>query len=71
MMVLSKSDKILISESSGEGMQEAVIARIRSRLKKFEDIGSVVRKRVVSLKLQGSLYKSCVRSALLCHDVEC
>ena len=46
-------------------MQEAVIAKI-----KFKDITSVLCKTFVSLKLQGSLYKSCVRNAL-CYFAEC
>ena len=44
--------------------------RIRYGLKKFmDDVASILCKRVVSLKLRGSLHKNCVRSAL-CYGVK-
>ena len=50
--------------SSEEGVQEAAIVKIRSGWKKFTDVTSVLCERVVALKLQGSLVKSCVGIAL-------
>ena len=51
-------------------MQEAVAARIRYVWKKFKETARVLCKRVVSLKLRGSLYKSCV-SSVLCYGADC
>ena len=42
--------------SSAEGLQEAVIVGIRCEWRKFKDIESVLRERVMSLKLRGSMY---------------
>ena len=47
------------------GVQEAVTARIRCIWKKFKDIASALCKRAASLKLRGSMYKSCVRKCLI------
>ena len=49
---------------SGGQLQEVVTARIRSRWKKFTNIARVQSKRIVSMTLQESLCKCCVRSAL-------
>ena len=51
-------------------MQKTVTARIRCGWKKFKDIASVLSKRVVSLKLRGSMYNGCVKSALW-YGAEC
>ena len=63
--VLAKMAKFLylgdVVRSVG-GVQEAVTRRIKCRWKKFKDISSVLCKRVVSLKLRGSMYRSCARS---------
>ena len=54
--------------SSGE-VQETVTTRIRYELKKFKNIASVLCKRVWSLKLRESMYKSCV-SCVMVPSVE-
>ena len=45
-------------------------AKIRCGWKKFKDMASVLCKKVVSLKLRGSTYNGCVKSAL-CIAAEC
>ena len=50
--------------SSGEGVQEAVMARIKCRWKKLKDIASVC-VRTMSLKLRGETFISCLRSAFM------
>ena len=51
-------------------MQEAAVARLRCGWQKFKDIASSLSKRLVSLKLRGSMYKSCARS-VVCYGAQC
>ena len=55
--------------SSGD-VQNAVTARIRAGWRKFSEMSQVLCGRVLSLKLKGRLYKSCVRS-VMCYGSEC
>jgi len=54
---------------SGGGVQSAVTARIRAGWRKFSEMSQVLCGRVLSLKLKGRLYKSCVRS-MMCYGYE-
>ena len=56
--------------SSERGVQEIISAIVRCEWKKFKDIANALCKRVLSLKLRGSMYKSYVRNALF-HGAEC
>ena len=56
--------------SSGRRVQEAVTAGIECEWRKFKNIESVLCKRVMSLKLRGSMYESCVGNALW-YGTEC
>ena len=56
--------------STEGGVQGAVVARIRAGWKKFKDVAKVLCMRGLSLKLKGTLYKSCVRSAMS-YGAEC
>ena len=56
--------------STEGGAQEAVASRIRLAWKKFEEVSNVVCGRSISLKVRGTLYKSCVRNALT-YGAEC
>ena len=52
------------------GVQKAVTAGTRSGWEKLNNTASALYKKVASLILRRSLYKSCVRSAL-CYGTEC
>ena len=56
--------------STEGGAQEAVTSRIRSAWKKFKEVSNVICGKSISLKVRGTLYKSCVRSALT-YGAEC
>ena len=56
-------------ERNGDA-QSAVTARIRAGWKKFKELSGVLCRRLLSLKLKGLLYKTCVRSAM-CYGAEC
>lgn len=55
--------------SSGD-VQSTVIARIRAGWRKFTELSQVLCGRVLSLKMKGRLYKSCIRS-VMCYGCEC
>ena len=56
-------------ERNGDA-QSAVTARIRAGWRKFKELSGVFCRRLLSFKLKGLLYKTCVRSAM-CYGAEC
>jgi len=58
-----------VVRSSGD-VQSLVTARIRAGWRKFSELSQVLCGRVVSLKLKGCFYKSCIRS-VISYGFEC
>ena len=48
------------------GCETAITARVRIRQMKFRECGELLLGRRFSLKMKGMVYRSCVRSAMLC-----